>query len=127
MPILVSQHENGFLRMIDNSIRKTGLVVGDECDRVFPRNIPRGNDHKLVPRDPVSENNLLDATSRNLAPDGRSVQHIRQSHVIDVLCVSGDFIPSFFTWNRAADDGFVFQAPPLERTFLKNQNRKGWQ
>src|SRR4029434_10585081 len=47
---------------------------------------------------------LLDGASRNPAPNGRPIQHVRQVHVIDVARLPGEFVAALQSRNGSADN-----------------------
>src|ERR1700730_9487503 len=118
--------------MVDHSIRQTRLIVGDQRNDIFPGDIFRRYDHKLVPGGSRAKRDFPDPAPRNLAANGRTIEHGRQGHIIDVLRLSGDLVTSFFGRNGDADDAVMAHAcvatsaaqkPPLRiRTVVRSKS-----
>src|SRR5271154_976664 len=104
MRIRMREQQNWLLGMIDSSIRQAWLIISNQSDAILARNVFCRDDYKFAPVELSVEPDVLDHTSRNLAANGRSVEHSRQVHIIDVARGSGYFVATFFAWHRLPDD-----------------------
>src|SRR5580704_6227335 len=96
--------------MIDQAIRETRLIVFNEGDAIFSRDIPWSYDYEFVPVDSCAEGKIFDFAASNVAAHGRAVEHARQNHVVHIARVSGDFVAPFHAGNGGTDDGSVFHS-----------------
>ena len=55
MPVGVRQQKNRFFGMVDDPVRKTRLIVGDQRNDIFPGDIFGGNDNEFIPGDARAE------------------------------------------------------------------------
>src|SRR5437870_12738305 len=115
----MSEQNDWLFRMIDNFVGEIRLVVEDQRDIVFTRDIFGSNDRKFVPRNVevrtacgagsprghpergagcgrLIERNILDAPTRNRATYSYAMQHPRKSDVINIKRLAGNFLPAFF-------------------------------
>jgi hypothetical protein len=69
------QQKNRFFGMIDDPVRQTWLIVGDQRDDILPRDILRGDQNEFVPRYSRPKCNVLDSAPRNLAANRRTVKY----------------------------------------------------
>jgi len=96
--------------MIDQAIRETRLIVFNEGDAIFSRDVPWPYDYECVPVDACAERNPFDFAASDAAANGRSIEHARQNHVVHIVRVSGDFVAPFHAGNGGTDDGSVFHS-----------------
>src|SRR5271166_1976869 len=96
--------------MIYLPIRQAGLIVSDQGDAILARNVFCCDDRKLAPVELRVKRDFLDYAARNLAANGRSVEHSRQGHVIDVARRAGYLVAAFLARYRLADDLFLRHA-----------------
>ena len=101
--------------MVHEFTRQTRLIVSDERDAILPGNILRRYDHKLVPGNAGVERDLFDSAAGNLAANRRSIEHIQQEHVVDVLRFPGYLLAAFLARNRRADDALMVHDSTLLR------------
>src|ERR1700733_10037993 len=94
--------------MVDESAREARLIVPDQRDTIFSRNIFCSNDHEFVPLNAGREGDFLDAAARNAAAHRRPEEHVRQNHIVDVARPSGYLVAPFLARNRAADNAIRF-------------------
>src|ERR1700733_12506998 len=93
--------------MVHPITRQARLIVSDERDAIFPGNILGRYDYKLLPGDAGAEPDLLDSAAGNLAANRRAIDHIGQSHIVDVPSFSGYFVAALLARNRRADDALM--------------------
>ena len=93
--VCMRQKQNRLFGMIHCFGGQARLVVQDQGDAVFPRNVFGCYQDKLVPRNARIKANLSDLSPRYVATYGCAVKHAGQNHVVDVACRSGDFVPAF--------------------------------
>ena len=102
--------------MIHYAVRQTWLVVFDQRNAVFARNILGRHNDQLIPSNAWSTANAFDFSARNRAANGGPVKHAGQFHVIDIARLTGDFVQAFSAWNALPDDAaIVHQNTPRVR------------
>src|ERR1700685_2664819 len=111
--------------MVDQIARQARLIVSDERDAIFPGNILRRYDYKLLPGDAGAERDLLDSAAGNLAANRRAIDHIRQKHIVDVLSFSGYFVAALLARNRRADDVLMVHDLTRSRAVISVCTRMG--
>ena len=63
--------------MIDHAVRKARLIVLDERDAIFPRDIPGPDDHEFLPINPRAKGKFFDLAPGNAATDSGAIEHAR--------------------------------------------------
>src|SRR5271156_6301336 len=96
--------------MIDELARQAGLILSDQRDAIFPKNIFRRYDHKFIPGNSRTECDFCDSAPRNAAANRCSKERIRQNHVVDVLRSPSYLVASLFAWDRIADDAIAIHS-----------------
>src|ERR1700678_79043 len=93
--------------MIDDFTRQASLIISNQRNAIFPRNILRRDDHKFIPGNSRAECDLLDTAPRNAAANRCSEEHVRQNHVVDVMRSPSHLIASLFAWDRIPDNAIA--------------------
>src|ERR1700722_2465243 len=93
------QHDR-FFGMVDYFRGKAGLVMFDQCDFVLAGDVGGGDDREFAPRNAIAEVDAADASSRDTAAHGHTVQHVREGEVVHIAGAAGYLFPTLF-----ADDG----------------------
>src|SRR5258708_29932243 len=113
MPVRMSQQQNRLLRMIHDIFGQARLIIRNQCNMIFSRNILCRDDHKFVPGHFVAETDTLDPAPRDLAPDGRSIDDPGHGNVVHVPRRARDLVASFFAGNRHSDAVMLSQLDGL--------------
>src|SRR5579871_3191305 len=110
MPVRVREQQDRLLWMIHRAVGEAGLVIGNECNAIRPRNVLGGDDHELIPGDSGAKRDFPDLAAGNFAAYGCAMEHPGQSDVVDVLRAAGDLVAPLFARNGGADDGLSIHA-----------------
>ncbi len=78
------EQQNRFFGVIDHSVGQAGLVVDQQRDTVFARDILCLDDGELVPGNAISEMNAANSPAGNRAANRDAVQHVGKCQVVDV-------------------------------------------
>src|SRR5258708_4955096 len=110
--------------MVNEFVSQARLIVSNEGDTVFSRNIFRRDDDKLVPSDAGSEGDLSNFSAWDLTANRRTVKHTGQNHIVNVPGSSGYLVATFLARNRSTDDAFAahgsFLTHPLRSNFTRS-------
>ena len=83
--------------MIDPAICEAWLIVPNQGDAIFARDIFRRDNYKFVPVELGTKGDLLDNSARNLAADSCAVEHSREGHIVDVERSAGYLVAAFLS------------------------------
>ena len=102
--VWMSKKQNRLFRVIHRTGGEARLIVQNQGDTVFPRDVSRGNNNIFVPDNVRAKSDFSNFAARDGAAHGCAVKHSGQNHVIDVARRSGDFVPTFLARHRCPDD-----------------------
>jgi hypothetical protein len=109
--VFVREQQDRLFRVVDEICGEIWLIVQDQRDVVSSRNIFRGDNRELIPREIALESDLLDRSACGGASHRCAVKHVRKRKIIDVERGAGNFLPALFPGKRFSDGmihyGFV--------------------
>ena len=100
----MSQEKDGLFGMIDDIGGEARLIVFEERDAIFARDIFCGYDDELVPWNCRIEMDGADFSACDGAAHGHTVERIGKGDVVSVEGFTRDFLAAFFPGDRFADD-----------------------
>jgi hypothetical protein len=100
----MGKQEDRFFSVIHDFAGEAGLVIYNQGNAVFPRNIFCPDDRELVPGDIFSELYRLNSPAGDGAANRDAVQHVRKCEVTNILRAAGDLFPAFFSLYRFSDE-----------------------
>jgi len=98
------KQNDGFFRVIDDTVGQAGLIVEYERDAVFAGNVLGRYDDEFGPVDFRGEGDFADGAARSFAANRSAVEHAGQAHIVNVEGGAGDFVAALFAWDVGADD-----------------------
>src|SRR5438874_7556251 len=124
--------------MIHNFIIEILLIVENQRDVVFTRNVSGRNDREFVPRDRsvsaacdggwLLERDRLDSPARDRAAHSHAVQHPFELQIVDVERRAGNFLAAFFAGDCFANGGhwtnYEYNIPKSKQTLYTYRRRK---
>ncbi len=118
----MSQQHDWLFRVINAVLGEVRLVVEDQRDIVLPKlqiaDVLRGDDGEFIPRNVAFKGNAFDAAPRNGTAHRDTVQHPRESLIVNVERLAGNFPAAFFAGDGFADEGHRdVQDCPVERRY----------
>ncbi len=102
--VRMRQKQNRLFGVIHGLGGQARLIVQNQSDAVFPRNVFGGDNNILVPGNGRVKIDLFNFATGNCAAHGCAVKHAGQNHVVDIARRSGDFVPAFFARHRGPND-----------------------
>ncbi len=116
--VRVSKQKDWLFRMIDPSIGKAKMILGEMDDRVLSRNVGGFYYGVLRPVDVRRVRDAADGASSDRRSYSRSVPHIRKRHIVDVLRGPENFRAALLTNRRCAENGMLLRHDVLALTVL---------
>ena len=108
----VGEENDGLFGMIDKLGGQTGLVVNQERDAIFPRDILGGDDREFAPGNVAFVMNPANAAARGRAANGHAVKHAGKRDIVHVAGPACNFLAALFAGNGFSDNAGLHPGQP---------------
>jgi hypothetical protein len=99
----MSEKQDWFFGMINDSVGEVRLVIQDQRNVILARNIFGGDDRELVPGNVARKRDVLYASARDRTAHSCAVEHLGKGDVVNIERLAGDFFAPLFARGRFSD------------------------